>query len=318
MSEVKKILSRIFPSPAHTFHKKICEILSRLDNIDSRLEMTSVSGQTSPHKNVLKPLVRPKQQPCTIRDLLPWIETIQVEHGLKVANEPGKKHYYDMQLHFSHVLPWLEKLPSDFRTILDVGCGFGNASAFFFSRGHEVTAIDSENRDFVMKGKIPLLISKIEDMPGNQRYDAIYLSHVLEHQWNIGFFLELLKSRLNDNGYLFVVVPHSMNVEQCHLFSCFSIPQLAAIMVTAGFDCSRAIFQRLGNYNTCGYGRKTSMLPSYYESSFIRDRLHMFPDSFKKLITRGGSFSQNVDYADANVIVRSENFKHPFKDAAYN
>lgn len=84
-------------------------------------------------------------------------------------------------------------------TLLDVGSGDGTFTRYFRQHGIDVTAVNLEPpADF---------IGRFEDYQTEQRFDAVWLSHVLEHVRNVGEFLEHCKTFLNDRGCLVVTVP---------------------------------------------------------------------------------------------------------------
>jgi SAM-dependent methyltransferase len=264
------------------------EIYPLLQNLQNA-EYTSRYKETQPPSPN-----HPGSNPALIK-ILPW---------LKDADKVDREDFLpDSQRRFIYCLPWLEKLPKDFQTILDIGCGDGYASAFFYTRGHKVTSIDPWNY-FKFCDKIRFMQARVEDMPDSQKFDAIFLSHVLEHQHNLGNFVELLKSKLSDNGYLFIIVPHSAFAEQGHVFAAWAIPQLAALLVVYGFDCRESVFQRFG-YNICGFGRKTD-LPTDKNFGFFKNRFDLLPSTFSQILRCNNDLYQNVSYADKNIIIRTK------------
>ncbi|MDR1580473.1 MAG: hypothetical protein LBS35_08950, partial [Synergistaceae bacterium] len=90
--------------------------------------------------------------------------------------------------------------------------------------------------------------------------------------------------------------------EQGHIFATWTIPQLAAFLVSFGFDCSESVFQRFG-YNICGYGRKTNIPTD--KSFMFHQRFKFFPPTFSELLRPNNDLWQNVEYADKDKIVRT-------------
>ena len=86
----------------------------------------------------------------------------------------------------------------DFSTILDVGCGSGVHSDIFLKAGKKVTAIDRYS-PFIETIKAEPNFTGIEsdfmtyDF-GEQKFDCVWCSHVLEHQLNAQDFLKKLVS----------------------------------------------------------------------------------------------------------------------------
>jgi len=98
---------------------------------------------------------------------------------------------------------------------LEVGCGWGYASEQAFKEGWNISAIElSDNCVLSLKERTSSKndIQKIgfeEFMPKykNQLYDAILMSHVLEHSIEPMEWLRKANSMLTKNGILLVVVP---------------------------------------------------------------------------------------------------------------
>lgn len=208
-----------------------------------------------------------------------------------------------MQNLFIDVLPWLEKIPHDFNTILDVGCGTGYMSKFFHDKGHHVVACDPWDR-FLFKDEIEYHQTTSKIFEG-KKFDAIILSHVLEHIPNPMLFMQEIKELLADDGYLFIMVPMSLRVENGHWWQGWSLPQLAMILAAYGFNCQNAIFEKCG-YSACGFGTKTDRL---IDTSFtIANHLSHLPATFKDLcIDEGWGYSlwTNTTYIDSSRIERT-------------
>lgn len=151
----------------------------------------------------------------TLNELLPWLERTK------------RQDLYPTQLLFTDVLPWLQKLPADFDTILDIGCGPGFMSAFFYTRGHKVVACDPWDR-FQFKDIIEYHKATAEVFK-EKKFDAILLSHVLEHIPDVKTFMDEIKYLLNDNGYLFILLPVSLKVENGHWWQGWSLHSLVCI-----------------------------------------------------------------------------------------
>lgn len=215
--------------------------------------------------------------------LIPWI------------NGAERKNLPPTQLLFYDVLPWLQKLPTDFDTILDVGCGTGFMSAFFYARGHKVVACDPWDR-FQFKDIIEYHKATPEFFKG-KKFDAILLSHVLEHIPDAKTFMDEIKNLLNDNGYLFILVPVSLKVECGHWWQGWSLPQLGMHLAAHSFDCSKGIFQLCGNYSACGYGRLQKNIK--FDINFdVNNLLEILPKKFKELIIdEGGNYDEGHKYS---------------------
>lgn len=86
-----------------------------------------------------------------LNEFLPWLGAPREEWDASKWN-------------FFHMLHWLHLLPYDFRTILDVGCGYGHQTVYFHSIGKVVTACDPWDR-FDFKDKIPYFPCPVEEFP---------------------------------------------------------------------------------------------------------------------------------------------------------
>lgn len=122
-------------------------------------------------------------------------------------------------------------LREDFNTILDVGCGLGDQTRLFKSKGKQVTSTDWIGQfDGVVEGDY----NTIEF----EQHDAIWCSHVLEHQLNVNTFLKKLNKDLKVGGWLAITVPPlKENIVGGHL-TLWNAGLLVYNLVLAGFDCS--------------------------------------------------------------------------------
>jgi SAM-dependent methyltransferase len=203
---------------------------------------------------------------------------------------------------FRDQLEWLNKLPSDFGSILDVGAGAGYHSKYFELMGHVVTACDKNDR-FVFKDTIEFFESTLEELPPKRKYDAIFVSHVMEHIPNLGSFFDQLKTLLNDRGYLFVVVPNTGLTENGHWLEGWSITQLGVMLCSLGFDCTDSFFATFG-YHTIGFGKKTDRANCDF---LIDECLPFLPAKFAELRFVGlyAALQRNVSFVDSKTIVRT-------------
>ena len=121
----------------------------------------------------------------------------------------------------------------EFTSLLDIGSGGGEHKRLFEYFSKDVYSVD---------------IVKSADYCGDfmtidfdKKFDAIWCSHVLEHQRNVGLFLDKIFDSLNENGVLAIVVPiHPRErLISGHLTS-WSIPLLSYNLIMAGFDCVEA------------------------------------------------------------------------------
>jgi SAM-dependent methyltransferase len=120
----------------------------------------------------------------------------------------------------------------DFDSVLDIGSHWGNVANVFKSLGKRVTTCE------VMPGCEADYKADYLTIDFPEKFDAIWCSQVLEHQRNVGFFLNKIFDDLNDGGILALTVPvqTDMNLSfgHCNLFS----PLIVIYhLVSAGFCC---------------------------------------------------------------------------------
>ena len=124
-----------------------------------------------------------------------------------------------------------------FKTSLDIGSGEGVHTEIMQHSGLKVTGVDkySEKADYNMDF---MSWSKARQMD----FDVVFCSHVIEHQRNVGEFLDRIYDVLSDDGVLIISAPsEDHNLIEGHLNS-FNIPLFLQQMIHAGFDCKRGKF----------------------------------------------------------------------------
>lgn len=133
-----------------------------------------------------------------------------------------------------------------FHTVLDVGSGTGEWAQVFRLIGKDVRTISLiPPADYVCD----YLDADTEGV------DLIWACHVLEHQRNVGLFLDKCYSDLNEGGILAVTVPPAKaNIVGGHV--CLWNPGLLLYnLILSGFDCSKAMVKQYG-YNISVIVRK--------------------------------------------------------------
>ena len=124
-----------------------------------------------------------------------------------------------------------------FKTCLDIGSGGGVHSDIMRHAGLEVTGVDkySDKADYNMDF---MSWSKARHM----NFDVVFCSHVIEHQRNVGEFLDRIYDVLSDDGVLIISAPkEDRNLIEGHLNS-FIFPLFLQQMIHAGFDCKNGKF----------------------------------------------------------------------------
>lgn len=148
----------------------------------------------------------------------------------------------------------MEKLVREFEfsSVLDVGCGAGLHAEHFRSSGKTVTTVDAGHyHDFK-----PDFLGLYENIKFNERFDCIWMCHILEHIRNVGSFLEKAYSDLTDDGILAVTVPPLKHDLVGGHINLFNPGTLIYHLIQAGFDCRNAAVKVYG-YNISVIVKKT-------------------------------------------------------------
>lgn len=154
----------------------------------------------------------------------------------------------------------------DVKTVLDVGSGAGDHARLMRGRGKSVTTISLVPPADIVGDFMTVDIS--------QGFDAIWASHVLEHQPNVNLFLRRCFSLLRDDGVLAITVPpYKSNVVGGHLTT-WNSGVLLYNLVIAGFDCREARVS--GNYSS-GTDSCGEKYPPYNISVIVRKRAATLP-----------------------------------------
>lgn len=128
----------------------------------------------------------------------------------------------------------------EFENILDIGSFNGTSARLFSFLGKNVTTIEI-SEDFKSD-----YVGDYLDVSFPEKFDAIWCSHVLEHQRNIGLFLDKIYQDLRENGVLAMTIPASLYPLIIGHPSIFTPLHLIYHLVLAGFDCKNA---RIKNYD---------------------------------------------------------------------
>ena len=120
--------------------------------------------------------------------------------------------------------------------IVDI-CDYGN-SVYYDKRSID---IDSKIRN--------KYIGDFNTININQSYDAIWCSHILEHQLNVNIFLQKIHSLLNEGGYLSIIVPPRKPFIVGGHVSIWNAGLVLYNLILAGFDCSEECYIKQYDYN---------------------------------------------------------------------
>ncbi len=105
---------------------------------------------------------------------------------------------------------WINHFSPKVGRLMDYGCGTGHFLAAAKSKGWECTGYEPNPQAAQIAEKqhqLPL-ISQVNQLSQEKKFDAITLFHVLEHVHDLRGTLDLLIARLKKRGTLFLAVPN--------------------------------------------------------------------------------------------------------------
>ena len=160
------------------------------------------------------------------------------------------------------------------RTVLDIGSGDGWYADQFRAAGFSVTTVDYLDSADMVGNYLDL-------QPG--RHDLIWCSHVLEHQPNVGMFLQKCFADLHDGGWICLTVPPAKSEIVGGHLTIWNAGLLLYNMILAGFDCGSASVKRYG-YNISVLVRKVraELPPLAYDFGDIERLAKFFPFDAKQ------------------------------------
>lgn len=146
-----------------------------------------------------------------------------------------------------------EKLKQlDFETVWDIGSGDQRHAQMFRALGKEVYTVDSHT-DADIKCFYP-------DIPKGAlpKPDLIWSSHCLEHQRNVGRFLDGCHRDLKEGGILAITVPPLKDEIVGGHLTLWNAGLLLYNLIMARFDCSHAMVKKY-DYNISVIVRKKTI-----------------------------------------------------------
>lgn len=160
----------------------------------------------------------------------------------------------------------LQKLLDDyeFQTVLDVGAGGLSHSKIFATYGKKVTAIDFGKSIYYRKSEyhnlqnIKKIFCDFNSLKLDEQFDLLWLSHVLEHQLNVGEFLDQVVKLTKDNGIIAITVPPLKHQIVGGHVSLWNAGLILYRLVLAGVDCKNASILSYG-YNISVIVRKKAI-----------------------------------------------------------
>jgi SAM-dependent methyltransferase len=145
--------------------------------------------------------------------------------------------------------------------VLDVGPGDGEALRAFRDVGCATTGVGLAVESYLPAAEareLGIVQAEYVAWDAPWVYDAIWASHVLEHQRNVGAALDKMRRDLKEGGWLFVVVPPMKQAVVGGHVALFNTGTLLYNLILAGFDCREARATRRG-YNCAVFVRKRTI-----------------------------------------------------------
>ncbi len=181
----------------------------------------------------------------------------------------------------------MQKLLQDyeFTSVLDIGSGEGVHANILRDHNKDVTTIDygdsiyferAEDTSEIARNTI---IADFNEYNFISKYDAVWCSHVLEHQANANIFLTKIYNLLSDGGVLAITVPPARNTMSGGHLTNWNAGLLLYNLVLAGFDCREASILKYG-YNISLIVEKipAAYPPLSYDSGDLRKIKKCLPD----------------------------------------
>ena len=175
------------------------------------------------------------------------------------------------------------KLIEDFSfdTVLDVGSGAGEHAQIMCRAGKKVTAIDLGKSVSVEKKSADYewIFDDYHTHQFEKPFDAIWASHVLEHQPNPSLFIKKLFADCRDGGIVAITVPPLKHEIVGGHLSLWNGGLLLYNIVMAGYDCREAALLKYGyNISVIVEKRSIKRMPELaYDSGDIEKLLEYFP-----------------------------------------
>lgn len=140
-------------------------------------------------------------------------------------------------------------------SVLDIGCGDGIQGRIFSDNGKIVTGINLGSKDESFNGEYlkkygEVIIGDYLRLELNEKYDIIWLSHILEHIHDVGEFLIKVRHDVKEGGTLAIIVPPDETDITINHEHTFNTGRILRFLILAGFDCRDIISFDYG-YNKC-------------------------------------------------------------------
>lgn len=147
-------------------------------------------------------------------------------------------------------------LEMKFDSVLDIGAGSLEHTEVFLNNKKIVDICDYGNSIYydkrVTKNESKIrnrYIGDFNNIDFKDNYDAIWCSHILEHQLNVNTFLKKIHLLLRENGYLSIIVPPRKPFIVGGHVTIWNAGLIIYNLILAGFDCSEECYIKQYDYN---------------------------------------------------------------------
>jgi len=169
-------------------------------------------------------------------------------------------------------------LEQDWNDCLDIGSGDGVFAERMRDYGRHVTEIDINPRK-----DNSVLSGFYQDMQFSHQFNAIWASHILEHQLNVIDFLIKIYNDLKENGWLAITVPPMKNEIVGGHLTIWNAGLLLYNLILAGFDCKNAMIKTYDYNVSVIISKQTIVLPTLkYDNGDIETLAEFFPPRVAK------------------------------------
>jgi len=169
-------------------------------------------------------------------------------------------------------------LEQDWNDCLDIGSGDGVFAERMRDYGRHVTEIDINPRK-----DSSVLSGFYQDMQFSHQFNAIWASHILEHQLNVIDFLIKIYNDLKENGWLAITVPPMKNEIVGGHLTIWNAGLLLYNLILAGFDCKNAMIKTYDYNVSVIISKQTIVLPTLkYDNGDIETLAEFFPPGVAK------------------------------------
>ena len=140
-----------------------------------------------------------------------WDAKIPTESNYTDQESVGKKRNWISQTSYCR------KFLKNTKKILEIGAGQGQATYWFEQSGYVVLGLEPDAHNVnLINSKLKnskCVVGFAEDFTIDEKFDSIWVSHVLEHLIDPITFLHKIQNNLNDDGFVFIEIPNCSNPE---------------------------------------------------------------------------------------------------------